>query len=250
MSPARPAPRYRPLAAHVDSTIASGLIPGAVIAVGRAEGMAYLGAFGRRALEPSREAMTRRTIFDLASLTKVMVTAPLIVERAVRGELSLLDTVARYLRETEGTQVGSIPLHMLLTHTAGFPADNPIEDYFGSKTELLAAIAREPLEAPPGTRFAYSDVGYIVLQLILERGSRRRLDRIAAADLFMPLKYRDTRFGVRPADLKRTAPTEYFREGGSVAECTIPAPGRAPWGAWVGTLAFLGRRRKQRDSAR
>ena len=211
MSPARPATRFRPLAALVESTIASGLIPGAVVAVGRANGVAYLEAFGQRAREPRREPMTRRTIFDLASLTKVMVTAPLIVERAVRGEISLLDSVARHLRETEGTVVGTIPLHLLLTHTAGFPADNPIEDYSGTRAELVAAIAREPLEAPPGTRFAYSDVGYILLQVLLERRLRRRLDRIADVELFAPLKFRDTRFGVRPADVKRTAPTEFAR---------------------------------------
>ena len=131
-------------------TIGSGLIPGAVVAVGRSDRTVYLEAFGRRALIPRRETMTRRTILDLASLTKVMVTAPLIVERAVQGTLSLLEPVARYLPETKDTEAGSIPLHLLLTHTAGFPRDNPIEDYAGSKADLLAAIAREPLGGAAG----------------------------------------------------------------------------------------------------
>ncbi len=211
MGKARPASRFRPLAALAESAISSGLIPGMVLAVGRPDRAVFLEAFGHRAREPRREPTTRKTIFDLASLTKVMVTAPLTVERAVRGEISLLEPVAKYLTETEGTAIGSIPLHLLLTHTAGFQADNPIEDYAGGKGDLLAAIAREPLAAPPGARFVYSDVGYVVLQMILERRSHRRLDRIVEDGLFTPLRFRDTRFGVRPADVKRTAPTERAR---------------------------------------
>ena len=203
--------KFRPLAALVESRIADGLFPGAVVAVGRGDGVAYLGAFGRRALSPRREPISKRTIFDLASLTKVMATAPLVVEHAIRRKLSLLDPVERHLAETRGTPVGAIPLHLLLTHTAGLTADNPIEDYAGSKADLLAAIAREPLESPPGTKFTYSDVGYILLQLILERAQRRRLDRIAEAALFQPLLVRDTRFGVRSADVARTAPTTFER---------------------------------------
>lgn len=203
--------KFRALAALVESRIADGLFPGAVIAVGRGHGLAYLGAFGRRALSPRREPISKRTIFDLASLTKVMATAPLVVEHAVRRKLSLLDPVERHLAETRGSQVGAIPLHLLLTHTAGLTADNPIEDYAGSKAELLDAIVREPLESPPGTKFAYSDVGYVLLQLILERAERRRLDRIAEAELFQPFRFRDTRYGIRSADLARTAPTTFER---------------------------------------
>lgn len=155
--------------------------------------------------------MTAGTIFDLASLTKPMATAPLIVERAVRGDLSLLDPLERHLPETAGSSIGGIPLHMLLTHTAGFVPDNPLEDYAGTKTALLHAIAREPLEAEPGTRFVYSDVGYVLLQLVLERRARHRLDRIAELEIFRPLRYRHTRFGVEAEQLARTAPTERDR---------------------------------------
>jgi CubicO group peptidase (beta-lactamase class C family) len=148
--------------------------------------------------------MTVRTIFDLASLTKPMATAPLIVEPAVRGEISLLDPLERHLPETGGFPVGSIPLHMLLTHTAGFVPDNPIEDYAGTKAALLQSIAHEPLASDPGTRFDYSDVGYVLLQLVIERRARRRLDRVADETLFQPLGFRDTRFGARATALTRT----------------------------------------------
>lgn len=152
-----------------------------------------------------------RTVFDLASLTKPMATAPLVVEAAVRGEISLLDPLECHLPETRGFPVGTIPLHMLLTHTAGFVPDNPLEDYAGTKAALLRAIAREPLASDPGTRFVYSDVGYVLLQLVVERRSRRRLDRIADAALFQPLGYRDTRFGTSAETRSRVAPTERDR---------------------------------------
>ena len=202
---------FRALGEFVRSAAASGLIPGAVVAVGRASGILYHEAFGRRALRPRSEPMTLRTIFDLASLTKVLVTAPLVVEDAVRGRLSFHDQLERHLAETSGTEVGAIPLHLLLTHAAGFVPDNPIEDYRGSKSALFAAIAREPLASPPGTRSVYSDVGFVLLQGVLERSAKRPLARLASQRLFQPLGFRDTRFGVRAGDRSRTAPTEEVR---------------------------------------
>jgi CubicO group peptidase (beta-lactamase class C family) len=204
---------FHALANLIERRIAGGLLPGAVVAVGRSRGVVYHEAFGRRALLPRRESMSRSTILDLASLTKVMVTAPLVVERAHRGEIALTDPVERHLAEARGTRVGALPLHLLLTHTSGLTADNPMEDYAGGKSRLAAAIAREPLEAEPGKRFMYSDVGYVLLQIALERRTRRRLDRLAEAELFRPLRFRDTRFGIRAADAARTAPTEKTRGG-------------------------------------
>ncbi len=206
-TPAR-ARAFAPLDALLGAWIEDGRIPGAVAAVGRSSGIVHLRAAGSRALLPRREPMTANTIFDLASLTKVLVTAPLVVERAVRGALALDAPLSRYLPRTRGTEIGPIPLHMLLTHVAGFPDDNPLRDYVGSKARLLAAIAREPLEAPPGSRFLYSDVGYVLLQAVLERVEGRRLDRLAAEEIFRPLGLRDTRFGIRARDRARTAPTE------------------------------------------
>src|SRR5262249_18325406 len=104
-----------------------------------------------------------------------------------------------------------LPLHLLLTHTAGFVPDNPIEDYRGGKRALYAAIAREPLASPPGTRFTYSDVGYVLLQGVLERRFEKGLDELVKERIFDPLGYRGTRFGTRPRDRRRVAPTEKVR---------------------------------------
>jgi CubicO group peptidase (beta-lactamase class C family) len=202
-----PSKAFEPLRHFLESQIEAGLIPGAVFFVGRRGSPAYHVALGSRALKPRRETMTERTIFDLASLTKVMAVAPLLVERAVRRELDLEDPVERHLVEARGTEVGSIPLRLLLLHTSGLPPMNPIDDYRGGKSRLYAAIARAALEARPGERFAYSDVGYVLLQAVLERFSGTRLDRLSQKEIFTPLGFRDTRFGVRAKDLPRVAPT-------------------------------------------
>jgi CubicO group peptidase (beta-lactamase class C family) len=205
-------PAFAPLVTRISAWVKDGRIPGAVVVAGRSSGPVFVRAIGRRALLPRREPMTVRTIFDLASLTKVMVTAPLVVERAVRGELDLEAPLGRYVEETRGSEAGTLPLHLLLTHTAGLCADNPMRDYSGTKERLFAAIARGPLEFRPGARFLYSDVGFVLLQGVLERATGFRLDRLATEELFGPLGFRDTRYGVRAADRARTAPTE--REGG------------------------------------
>jgi CubicO group peptidase (beta-lactamase class C family) len=189
----------------------SGVVPGMVAIAGRSTGRVHRIACGSKALVPRRERMTLDTIFDLASLAKPMVTAPLLVEATVRGDLSLDDPIARWIEETRGTRVGRIPIRLLLTHTAGFVPDNTIEDYAGSKRRLFAAIARGRLRAAPGTRFIYTDVGYVLLQGILERRFGRTLDQLADRFLFRPLGYRDTRFGARAGACARVAPTERWR---------------------------------------
>ena len=203
--------RFRDLDAFLRRSARDGAVPGAVAYVGRAAGVVHRVAAGSRALLPRRERMTLATIFDLASLAKVMVTAPLVVEAGVRGEISVLDPVETYLPETAGTDVGRLPLHLLLTHTAGFVPDNPMKDYRGGKRALYAAIAREPLDATPGTRFAYSDVGYVLLQGVLERRFGKRLDALATERIFGPLGFRDTRFGTLARDRGRVAPTMKVR---------------------------------------
>src|SRR2546427_4171708 len=180
-----------PLRAFLRSRIAEGLVPGVVFALGKSGGRVHVEALGHRGLKPRPETMTERTIFDLASLTKPMATAPLLAELAVRGKVGLEDPLERYLAETVDTPVGSSSLRSLLTHTSGLPAMNPIEDYAGTKERLYAAIAREPLEAEPGRRLIYSDVGYVLAQGVVERLTKKSLDRLARERIFSPLGFRD-----------------------------------------------------------
>jgi CubicO group peptidase (beta-lactamase class C family) len=204
---------FAPLHSYLQSRIDEGLIPGVVIAAARARGKMHRAALGNRALKPRAEAMTERTIFDLASLTKPMATAPLVLQLLAEGALGTGDPVERHIRELRGSAAGAVSLSSLLTHTSGLPAMNPMQDYERGKAQLYAAIASEPVEAAPEERFVYSDVGYMLLQGVAERITGISLDRLARERLFRPLGFADTRFCPLQSDRSRLAPTE--REKGA-----------------------------------
>ncbi len=204
---------FMPLYTFLQSRIEEGLVPGAVIALRRGRAKMHRAALGNRSVKPRVEAMTERTIFDLASLTKPMVTAPVVLELQAQGALSVGDPVERHIKELCGSAVGAIPLSSLLTHTSGLPAMNPIEDYQHARAQVYAAIAGEPVEALPEERFVYSDVGYLLLQGVAERVTGRTLDRLARERIFRPLEFQDTRFLPLASERPRIAPTE--REHGT-----------------------------------
>lgn len=187
----------------VEAALRRGELPGCVIAVGDRAGLRYLEAFGERT---SGEPMTTDTRFDLASLTKPIATAASIVLLAERGQLELGAPAARYLPELELPDKRAIRVEQLLLHTSGLPKVNPLAALEQGEAEGLRAIARERLLAPPGTRFEYSDLGFILLGEIVERVSGSGLDAFARQSLFQPLGMPDTDF--RPADARRCAPTE------------------------------------------
>lgn len=192
----------------MNAAIAAGKLPGAVVAVGDGKGVRYLRAFGQRALTPQREAMTVDTVFDLASLTKPLVTATAIGWLADRGKLSLDDTVRRHLPAFAKRGKGTVTIRQLLTHTGGLPAVTPRRDFEQARDAALLKLQAVAPEAPAGARFDYSDSGYIVLGALVEVVSGQRLDAFAEAHIFRPLKLRDTGFGVTAEALPRTAPTE------------------------------------------
>jgi uncharacterized protein YbbC (DUF1343 family)/CubicO group peptidase (beta-lactamase class C family) len=175
--------------------------------------------------------MTVDTIFDAASLTKVVATAPSILILAEEGKLRLDDPVVRFLPEfaAGGGDREKVTIEQLLTHRAGFPPDDPLELYTGTPEEIFAKKYRQPLVNSPGSKFVYSDVGYEVLGEIVRKVSGQTLDPFAADRIFRPLGMNDTRFGFRlrqslrdwqpreskpgaEPDISRYAPTEQ-REG-------------------------------------
>jgi len=198
--------------AVVEEAIAAGELPGAVVLVGRQDRILYRKAFGFRALIPEKEAMTLDTIFDVASLTKAVATAPSVMILVEEGKLRLGDPASRFLPEIApgGGDRAKITVEQLLVHRAGFPPDDPIEIYTGSPAEIFERKARQPLERPPGTAFVYSDAGYEVLGELVRHVSGEPLDRFAAERIFRPLGMRETAF--RPLDAhlpaSRIAPTE------------------------------------------
>ena len=213
----------------VAAAIARGDLPGAVVLVGRGDTVLLRRAYGFRAVEPAREAMTVDTIFDVASLTKAVATAPAVMLLVQEGKLRLADPVARHLPEfaPEGGERAKVTVEQLLTHRAGFPPDDPLELYSGTPAEIFARKFRQPLAHAPGSVFTYSDVGYEVLGELVARVAGEPLDRFAAERLFRPLKMRDTGFLplARPDGASvaaRIAPTE--RRDGRFARGEVHDP--------------------------
>jgi uncharacterized protein YbbC (DUF1343 family) len=201
---------------QIDSTIersvASHQIPGGVFWVER-DGVAYHRAYGSRSLEPVREAMTEETIFDAASLTKVVATAPSIFLLMQRGKIALDAPARTYLPEFRGGLRDEVTIRHLLTHTSGLRPDVDLTSaWHGHATGIALALAEEPRNRP-GFIFRYSDINFILLGEIVERISGLPLDQFAARELYTPLHMDDTRFlrsDVRRAAtlLARIAPTE------------------------------------------
>lgn len=163
---------------------------------------------GDRAVAPGREPMTRDTIFDLASLTKPVATATVVMKLVEQGRVSLQDPITKYLPELDNHGKRAITVDHLLRHRSGLIADNPIADYADGPAAAWERIGRLELVAPPGERFLYSDVGFIVLGKLVEKVTGHPLDKVAHALIFGPLGMKDT--GFRPADPSRVAPTEPF----------------------------------------
>lgn len=195
----------------VESEIKQHHLPGAVVLVARNGGVVWRKAYGARALEPAREAMTTDTIFDLASLTKIVATATSIMILVERGKIRLSDPLSTYIPEIKGEGRERITLELLLTHRAGYAPDFDLRDRWTGYDEAIKRLIREPLRNPAGARFVYSDINYIALGEVVHRVSGLTLDQFARRNIFVPLGMRDT--GFRPgANLRaRIAPTEKRR---------------------------------------
>jgi uncharacterized protein YbbC (DUF1343 family)/CubicO group peptidase (beta-lactamase class C family) len=211
----------------IPAEIARKQLPGAVVLVGRQSKIVWRKAYGNRALEPEVEPMTTDTIFDLASLTKVVATATSIMILVERGSLRLSDPVARHIPEFGEMGKRGITVEQLLIHRSGLIADNELKDYEQGAEAAMRKIWMLPPLAEAGTRFIYSDVNYIVLGELVRRLSGKRLDEFAEENIFRPLGMKDTgflpleRFGDRIKS--RIAPTEK-RGGNSPVESTGERP--------------------------
>ena len=193
--------------AAIEAAIAAHKCPGGVLWVEH-KGRAYHKAYGRRALVPAPEPMTEDTIFDVASLTKVVATTPAIMRLIERGKVALDEPVKRYLPEFTGAGRETVTVRELLTHTSGLPPDLETKsDWYGEAEGLRKACA-EKLDNPPGTVFNYSDINFFLLGQIVQRVSGLPLEVFVQREIYGPLKMTDTGF-LPPADERpRIAPTE------------------------------------------
>src|SRR6476661_4135977 len=133
-------------------------LPGAVVLVARHGKAVWRKAYGARAVEPQREAMTLDTIFDLASLTKVVATTTSIMILIEEGKVRLSDPVVQFIPEMKGEGRDAFTIEQLMTHLSGFAPDFDLRDRWTGYDEAMKRLYREPLRSQPGTRFVYSDI--------------------------------------------------------------------------------------------
>jgi uncharacterized protein YbbC (DUF1343 family)/CubicO group peptidase (beta-lactamase class C family) len=195
----------------IADSIAKHQLPGAVVLVARKGRVVWHKAYGERAVEPKHEPMTSDTIFDLASLTKVVATATSIMLLIERGRVRLSDPLSQYIPEIKGDGRERITIELLLTHRAGYAPDFDLKERWTGYDEAIKRLIKEPLRNQPGARFVYSDIGYIALGEVVRRAGGLPLDEFARRNIFAPLGMRDTGFRPAAALKNRLAPTERRR---------------------------------------
>jgi len=155
--------------------------------------------------------MTTDTVFDLASLTKVVATATSVMILVEQGKVALSDPLSKYIPEIKGGGRDQITIELLLTHRAGYAPDFDLKERWSGYDEGIKRLIAEPLRNPPGARFVYSDIGYIALGEVVRRASSVSLDEFARRSIFVPLGMHDTGFKPRSSLGARIAPTERRR---------------------------------------
>jgi serine-type D-Ala-D-Ala carboxypeptidase len=184
----------------LEEHIKAGDFPSAVYLVAENGRIVFTDALGHSTVEPYRITNKLDTIYDLASLTKPLVTGLLCARRIELGELTLDSSVSHYLPEFDRTDKSMITVRELLTHTAGLPAWRPLYLLAEDEPERAAgAIANLDLEYKPGTRVVYSDLGFIALGILLARMTRHSLAEMAHKEIIEPLGLRQTFFNPEEA---------------------------------------------------
>ena len=197
--------RLEPLIA---GAMAEERLPGAVVLVGGPDRILFQKAFGRRALVPSPEVMTTDTIFDVASLTKVVVTTTSVMMLLEQGRIGLDEAVATYIPEFGQYGKQRITIRHLLTHVSGLRGDLDLALEFKGPEAAIRLAAEEVPVAAPGARFIYSDINFFLLGELVARISGQGLDAFARTHIFEPLGMRETTFLPAAALRPRIAPTE------------------------------------------
>jgi CubicO group peptidase (beta-lactamase class C family) len=219
--------------AEINKAIQRGLIPGAVLQIGHNGEVLYRKAYGLRALIPKREKMTLDTIFDAASLTKVIATTSCLMKLYEDGKLRLDAPVTDYLPEFQG---GSSPVTVrdLMTHFSGMRPDLDLEpEWSGYQTGISKALIDKP-QRPPEASFVYSDINFILLGEIVHKLSGKPLNEFARQEVFDPIGMRHTRFLPKADWISRIAPTEIDPKSGAPIRGVVHDPTARAMGGVAG----------------
>ena len=198
--------------AQIDQVVAEGLeakkMPGCVVLIARRGHVAFLKAYGNKKVPPDPVPMTTDTVFDMASITKPVATATSIMILLERGLLKLDDPVAKHVPEFAQNGKAEITVRQLLIHQAGLIPDNSMADYADGPKVAWEKIFALGLKEPPGTKFMYTDVGYVILAEIVRRTSGLSVNEFSRENIFGPLGM--TESGYLPGEelRRRAAPTE------------------------------------------
>ncbi len=199
----------KPAEKIIRQEIRSGRIPGAVLIIGSSDKVILRKAYGNRAIKPKKQPMTVDTIFDLASLTKVIATTTAVMQLAEDGKLSLDERISQYWPEFGTNGKEDITVRHLLTHYSGLRADLPLEpDWFGHETALKMIIDEKPV-SPPGSKFLYSDINFEILGELVGKISGGPLDAYCSENIFQPLGMKNTFFKPKKSLQSCIAPTQY-----------------------------------------
>jgi CubicO group peptidase (beta-lactamase class C family) len=203
------------LGARLDSAmralVAEARVPGAVLAVGRRGLLVHLRGYGATDWGPDAPAASDSTLYDLASLTKVVATTTVAMALADAGRLALDRPVRTYVPALDAPDKRGITVRMLLEHRSGLEAGAPLHGTTRGTEAYVRAINARPVQAPPGTYTEYGDWNMVLLQAVVERVAGRPLDAVARDRVFRPLGMRDARFRPDTADAalrRRIAPTD------------------------------------------
>ena len=191
----------------IQDAIAQGKLPGAVLLVGHDGQIVYRKAYGNRAVYPRVEAMTLDTVFDLASLTKVIATTSSLMKLFEEGRFRLNDRITDYIPEFQGGH-SNITIRNLFTHFSGLKPDVPlVPAWSGYQTGMTLAYT-DPPDGPPGARYVYSDINFLMLGELVHRLSGQMLNDYARDRVFQPLGMKETTFQPPASLVSRIAPTE------------------------------------------
>jgi uncharacterized protein YbbC (DUF1343 family)/CubicO group peptidase (beta-lactamase class C family) len=196
-----------PIAKIAEKANGAGQIPGAVVLIGNQGKLVYRQAFGHRLLKPKKQALTPDTIFDIASLTKVIATTTAVMQLVDRGQLSLEDPVAQYWPEFKTSNKKQILVRQLLTHDSGLPPSLRLKPkWSGYETALQKILSQKPIDFP-GRNFIYSDINFMILAELVRRISGQSLDVYCREHIFKPSGMKNTCFKPSRDLYPRIAPT-------------------------------------------
>ncbi|MGA2774291.1 MAG: serine hydrolase, partial [Bryobacteraceae bacterium] len=217
----------------INQAIQQDRLPGAVLVVGHNGQIVYRKAYGRRALVPQAETMTVDTIFDCASLTKVIATTSSLMKLFEQGKFRLNDKVTDYIPEFQEGK-SDITLRNLFTHFSGLQPDVPLKpEWTGYDTGIRLACTTKPA-GPPGVRFVYSDINFILLGEIVHRLTGQLLSDYARPNIFLPLGMTETMFQPPASLAPRIAPTERVEKTGPPLRGVVHDPSTRAMGGVAG----------------